>query len=504
MGAQAQSATIIGVEAHPVQVETEIIGSLRRFALVGLPDGVLREAKDRVRCALENSGFCFPHGEVIVNLAPAALPKRGSGFDLAIALSILAALNEIPADSLHSSLAYAELNLDGSLKPVSGELAVTAKAAEQGLKAVHLSAIGAQSACCVPDIEVFGATHLSQLVAHLRGSSRIPAKTASEYSFTDRSEVVLTLADVVGQEHAKRALEITAAGAHNLLMVGPPGSGKSMLAERIPSLLPPLSLEASLEVASIHSISSAKMGKHAEICFDPPYRAPHHSTSAAGLIGGGSIVQPGEMTLAHRGVLFLDEIAELRRDALEALRMPLETKVITLSRSQLHLKFPADCIVVGAMNPCPCGRYATDRKSCRCNDMQRRRYFERLSGPIRDRFDLHLWVPNVPISEMQQYKESQDCTSARQARVAVARKRQEQRGVLNANLQGEELRRYCVLKDVSKELINRAAQKYSLSARGYTRVVRVARTIADLETVEQITLEHIAEALSYRNTLLGN
>ncbi|MCL4146124.1 UNVERIFIED_CONTAM: hypothetical protein GTU68_049310 [Idotea baltica] len=287
-------------------------------------------------------------------------------------------------------------------------------------------------------------------------------------------------------------------------MVGPPGSGKSMLAERIPSLLPPLGLEDSLEVASIHSISPIKTGKHSDISFVPPFRAPHHSTSVAGLVGGGSVPQPGEITLAHRGVLFLDEIAELRRDALEALRMPLEAKVITISRSRLHVEFPADCIVVGAMNPCPCGKFSSDRKLCRCSEMQRRKYFERLSGPIRDRFDVHLWVPSVPISELQKGVLVQESSEQRKLRVVMARKRQEERGVLNTNLSGENLAAFCSLDDVSKDLVERASKKYSLSARGYTRILRVARTIADLEAAETIVLEHVAEALSYRSNLLGS
>ena len=501
MGARVDSATIIGVEAHPVQVETEIIGSLRRFALVGLPDGVLREAKDRVRCALENSGFSFPHGEVIVNLAPAALPKRGSGFDLAIALSILASIKEIPLEALVSCVAYAELNLDGGLKPVGGELAVAAHSALAKRSTLFCSEFGAQSACCVSGIDVYGIRHLSQLVAHLRGSNTLVPRAQSEYQVSQESKGP-TLADVVGQEHAKRALEITAAGAHNLLMIGPPGSGKSMLAQRIPSLLPPLALAESIEVAAIHSVSKCSNESGSAIRFAPPYRAPHHSTSVAGLIGGGSVPQPGEITLAHRGVLFLDEIAELRRDALEALRMPLETKVITISRSQMHLEFPADCIVVGAMNPCPCGKFGSQSNACRCSEMQRRRYFDRLSGPIRDRFDLQLWVPNVPVSELQLANVEQQ-VAKRQARVILARRRQEERGVLNSNLQGTQLRKHCELDEEAKTLIARASQRYTLSARGYTRILRVARTIADLEQQERVLLEHVAEALAFRSTLPG-
>lgn len=492
-----RSATIVGVEAHPIDVETEVIGSLRRFAIVGLPDGVLREAKDRVRCALENSGFPFPHGEVVVNLSPAAIPKRGAGFDLAIALSVLAATGQIPPESLEEIIAYGELTLDGSMRSVGGELAVVAMSLSFQKSIVCMAKDTSALAACIPKARCYGISHLAQIVAHLRAVSPLLPVNASLPKNSVQCPLP-GLGDVVGQEHAKRALEVVAAGGHNLLMVGPPGSGKSMLAERVPSLLPQLSLQQSLEVASIHSISSSTIKIEDGAFFRPPYRSPHHSTSVAGLVGGGAIPLPGEISLAHHGVLFLDEVAELRRDALEALRMPLENRCITISRSRLRIQFPADCIVVAAMNPCPCGRHSVGTvTTCRCSPGQRQRYFEKLSGPIRDRFDVQVWVPSLPVRELRQ-SDSADASELRCVRVSKARILQEQRGVRNAHLQGETLRKFCAIDTVSHQLLERAADKFTLSARGYTRVLRVARTLADLEQSENIRQEHVAEALAFR------
>lgn len=499
MAAKIASATIIGVEAHLVDVETEVIGSNRRFAIVGLPDGVLREAKDRVRCAIEHSGFTFPHGEVIVNLSPAAIPKRGAGFDLAIALSVLAASGQLSAEGLRGMLAFGELTLDGQLRMVGGELAVTALAVARNLHSVLLAEQGAKLAACVEDAQVVPVRYLAEVIGHLKGTLHIPALSA-EMPPDDFGTKVPSLDEVVGQEHAKRAAEIVAAGAHNVLMVGPPGAGKSMLAERLPSLLPPLTVEQSLEVASIHSISGAIFENSNRPMFCPPFRAPHHTTSVAGLVGGGSIPMPGEITLAHRGVLFLDEIAELRRDAMESLRMPLESKKIIVSRSQLRVQFPADCIVVAAMNPCPCGKFATAGTACRCLPTQRQKYFERLSGPIRDRFDLQIWIPPVPLAEMNRSSLQSD-QAQRRKRISIARSIQQERGRLNSSLNGEILRKYCELDSDSALLLERAAERFNLSARAYTRILRVARSIADLAEEERIRSEHVAEALSYRTTI---
>ena len=511
MVARVSSSTLIGIDAVRVDIESEIISSLKRFAIVGLPDGVVREAKDRVRCAIESSGFPFPFGEVVVNLSPAGLPKSGSGFDLAIALSILGAAGLIPAHTLKKCIVLGELALDGTIKPVPSILA---------------------AACLVRNLSGFELLVPEDSAEALRNMNGLRARTAKSLGeaalhFLQKSELPLVdcdavpmatapshldFSDVVGQQTAKRVLEIVAAGGHNLLMVGPPGSGKSMLAARVPSILPPLAPEEQIEVSKIyaayaHSGGSSQTRSSLSLIRKRPFRAPHYSLSTPGLIGGGSVPIPGEISLAHRGVLFLDEVTEVRRDAIEALRQPLETKRVTISRAKFRVQFPADFVFLAAMNPCPCGRKGAkggEGEICRCGPTAVAKYLGRLSGPIIDRIDLQIWVPAVPIREIQSGP-IDDPTAGMRERVGIARKIQSERfggdHRVNARLRPGEIKKYCALDESGMKLLEEAAEKYHLSARGYTRVLKVARTVVDLEQTEQIRTEHLREVLSYRLNL---
>lgn len=503
--ARVRSAALFGVDAQEVSVEAQIAGALRRFAVVGLPDSVLRESKDRVRCAIENSGFSFPHHEVIVNLAPASLPKAGAGFDLPIALSILAADRQLRSELLEQTLIIGELGLDGEIKSVPGALATAALARKLGLRAVLVSPHAAEEAALVSGVEVIAVARLEEAVALLAGN------ISSAERIVRRSETATVqiqspgFGDVVGQHAVKRALEIVAAGAHNLLMVGPPGSGKSMLAGRLTSILPPLSLSETIEVSKVYSAVAAAgqpgFGKRTRVIRTRPFRAPHHTASSVGLIGGGSMPVPGEISLAHTGVLFLDEFPEFRRDVLEALRQPLEAKRITVSRAKLRLNFPADFILLAAMNPCPCGMRGTGAGRCTCSENEIRRYAGKLSGPVLDRIDLQVFVPPVPVMELQA-KLAGDPTPQMRARVLAARKIQHARyqsdARTNSHIGTRELRDFCALSSEGETLMRRAAERMQLSARGYTRMLRLARTIADLEGVDRIEIPHLTEALSYR------
>ena len=524
MAARVKCTTLVGIEAYGVDVETQIIGSLRRFSIVGLPDGVLREAKDRVRCAIENSGFEFSHREVVVSLAPASLPKCGSGFDLAIALSILAAEGHIPAAALHNRAFLGELTLDGRVKPVPGEIAAALYAQARGRELV-VSDLSAPHAALVPGVKVRGIVSLLQAVLFLNSRAEVSVVSAVERSLLTGNTAALGFRDVIGQGAAKRAMEISAAGGHNLLMIGPPGAGKSMLARRMLSIVPPLDESEAIEVTKIYSGVAVQNrggtpGEQAGfLMLERPFRTPHHTISAAGLIGGGSNPIPGEISLAHKGVLFLDEFVELRRDVLESLREPLENRSVVISRAKMRIRFPADFLLLAAMNPCPCGRHGLQPESpgpervpgrarpegpghfCECPPQAIRRYLSRLSGPIVDRMDLQVWLPAVPFAEL--VKEcGEDPTPAMRVRVESARSIQAGRykaaGKLNTHLETEEIKRFCNLSEPSRKLLEAAARKLSLSARGYMRVMRVSRTVADLMGAEVITQEHLAEALSYR------
>lgn len=502
MFGRAISSTLHGIEAVRVDIESQISGSTRRFAVVGLPDAVLKEAKERVRCAIENSGFAFPSGELVIHLSPAALPKAGAGFDLAIALSILAASGELDPLALNQHVVLGELALDGSVRAARGALGAAFMLRERRELSLLVPQANAQEACLVQGVEVRAISSLRQAVDYL--NARLPLEPEIPKGESASVQGLPTFQDVIGQHDARRALEISAAGGHNLLMVGPPGSGKSMLAARLPCLLKALDEEEMIEVSRIHEAYAAAAQLNAvgprALISRPPFRAPHHSTSTAGLIGGGSTPVPGEVSLAHRGVLFLDEVTEMRREALEALRQPLESKQIVISRAKSRLRFPCDFIFLAAMNPCPCGKRGLGKDMCKCAPWAISRYTQKISGPIADRIDLQIWVPPVPLAELQAIS-TVDPTAEMQSRVRLAEQAQRSRSSKhprNSQLGTTELKQFCRLDQSGNALLEKASERHKLSARAYTRVLKVARTVADLEQSEQIKSVHIAEVLRYR------
>jgi len=501
MLAKISSATPWGIDARQVLVEVDAHNGLPQMAIVGLPDASVRESRERVRSAIKNSGFDLPPRAVVINLAPADLRKEGNHLDLAIALALLAALGEIPQEALEGRLHCGELGLDGTVRPIRGALAIADLSRRAGHRELVLPvANGGEAAALDDGVPVIGVRSLAEAVEHLLGQSILPAVSAPPPR-PEGNEGVPDLADVRGQEAAKRALEIAAAGGHNLLFIGPPGSGKTMLARRLPGILPPLTNAEAIAVTKIHSLVAEEPPSH--LLWRRPFRSPHQGISTAGMVGGGSIPRPGEVSLAHGGVLFLDELPEFRRDALEGLRQPLEEGQVTVVRTRARFDFPARIGLVAAMNPCPCGHLGDSRNACRCSPQFVERYRSRISGPLLDRIDLHIEVPAVTLSELR--GAPGEASSAVAERVLAARRHQQARfgatcpSPVNAAMDSPALRRHCGLEPDARRLLDTAYERLHLSARALTRILKVARTIADLEDQQRLGAAHVAEAIQYRS-----
>ncbi|HCB55699.1 MAG: Mg chelatase, subunit ChlI [Candidatus Uhrbacteria bacterium GW2011_GWE2_40_58] len=494
------TVTLFGIEAMPVLVETDISYGLTAFHLVGLPDASVKEARDRIRAAIKNSRLPFPRTRITTNLAPANTKKQGALYDLPIALSILLAEGEITQDVFSDAVFIGELALDGTLRPISGALAAALMVKREGKKDLFLPKENEAEVNCVPGINIYSASTLHEVVEHLKGLHQLsvcPLCTPS----TKESTYSIELQHIKGQEQAKRGLEIAASGGHNLLLKGPPGTGKTLLARALPSILPTLSYEESLEVTSIASVAGILKREDGLLSLRP-FRDPHHSSSAISLVGGGTWPKPGEVSLAHRGVLFLDELPEFSRHVLEHLRQPLEDGEVTISRIASTVRFPASFLLVAAMNPCPCGYYQDPKHECTCSQSMINRYKKRISGPLLDRFDLIIDVPAIETEKLLKQDTLESSLEVR-LRVKNAREKQNERYqntsfLTNAEIPVSSFDTWCQIDREGKQLLEQALRNQHLSARGYSRVCKVARTIADLESAEQLSVSHIAEALQYR------